>query len=502
MSTRLAGMDAWSLHTQSSTMPAHTVALIIIEGADQLSHQRLHQLVGSSLPQLARFRSRLVDKPLGLGQPVWAEIDDYDPTPQIHRVTVRAPGGWREFADLIAQLTTGLQHRRDPLWEAWSVDGLAGARWALAVKMSPTLSDGVAGTGSIWPRLLNTGPQDDSTNDLPTEPSLGTSPSLGELITDMTTELVENYVTGVWLIAEALTGVLQGVRRRLRGTGEPDPMPPAQSSMSGPVPHTVFNAPLTERRAVAFASISLADLTTVNNAFGGSITNVFLAACTLSLRAWLQRHDTVPDDPLVMQMPLSLPTADPTTIDNPFTVGRIRIPVQLEDPVRVLTNLHTATERLNTERRCKAEKTGPTVDFAAIASLIPPTVAHAAMQLYTGLGLGQRLAPICHGSVSYISGKPAPAYCAGAKVVGMYSVAPLVEGCGLNITLTSHGDVMDLSVCVCPDNVPAVNEIATGIAESVGILVAAAQKSPRGLGRSVVTEITSHATKRSHVQHF
>jgi diacylglycerol O-acyltransferase len=84
----------------------------------------------------------------------------------------------------------------------------------------------------------------------------------------------------------------------------------------------------------------------------------------------------------------------------------------------------------------------------------------------------------------------------------MYSVAPLVEGCVLNITLTSHGDVMDLSVCVCPDNVPAVNEIATGIAESVGILVAAAQKSPRGQGRSVVTEITSHATKRSHVQHF
>ena len=49
----------------------------------------------------------------------------------------------------------------------------------------------------------------------------------------------------------------------------------------------------------------------------GSITNVFLAACTLSLRAWLQRHDTVPDDPLLMQMPLALPDADPTAIGNP-----------------------------------------------------------------------------------------------------------------------------------------------------------------------------------------
>jgi diacylglycerol O-acyltransferase / wax synthase len=55
---------------------------------------------------------------------------------------------------------------------------------------------------------------------------------------------------------------------------------------------------------------------------------------------------------------------------------------------------------------------------------------------------------------------------------------------------------------VCPDNVPAVNEIATGIAESVGILVAAAKQSPRGQGRSVVTEITSQAAKRSHARHY
>lgn len=86
------------------------------------------------------------------------------------------------------------------------------------------------------------------------------------------------------LLAEAATGVLQAVRHRLRGAGEPDPMPAAAASMNGPVPHTVFDAPLTKRRAVAFASIPLANLKIVNNAFGGSIANAFLAACTLSLR--------------------------------------------------------------------------------------------------------------------------------------------------------------------------------------------------------------------------
>jgi Wax ester synthase/diacylglycerol acyltransferase catalytic domain len=155
------------------------------------------------------------------------------------------------------------------------------------VKMSPVLNDGAAGAVSLWPRLLTTGPRTDLANSLPIEPSLGSAPSVGELVTDVVTEIVENHITGVWLIAETVSGLLQAVRGRLLRTRERGPMAPAASSMSGPVPHTVFNAPLTKRRAVAFASIPLADVKTVSNAFGGSITNVVLAACALSLRAWL-----------------------------------------------------------------------------------------------------------------------------------------------------------------------------------------------------------------------
>ena len=55
MVSRLSGIGAVSLHTESSTMPAHAVALIIMEASDQLSHQRLHELVGLSLPRLARL---------------------------------------------------------------------------------------------------------------------------------------------------------------------------------------------------------------------------------------------------------------------------------------------------------------------------------------------------------------------------------------------------------------------------------------------------------------
>jgi diacylglycerol O-acyltransferase len=482
---------------QESTMPAHTVSLVIIEPSDQFSHERLDGLVGSSLPQLARFRSRLVGRPLGVGPPLWAEIDDYDPTSQIHRATIQAPGGQRELAALIAQLSAGSRGHRKNLWEAWSIDGLSDGRWALAVRMSPALSDGGVGAASVWSRLLCSDAHDHRAGQ-PTEPSLR-MPAVGELVTDVLAELLEYQLRGLWLITETVNGVLRAVGGQLRGTSEPDPMPPALSSMSGPRPSNAFNAPLTKRRAVAFASIPLADLETVSTAFGGDITNVFLAACTLSLRAWLQRHDTVPKDPLVMRMPLAPSGTAAATFGNPPIVEQIRIPVQLEDPIEVLTDLHTATERINTEHRRDPEKDDPILDLARVASLIPATVVHAATRIYNRLGgLRQRLAPICHASISYISGQPVPAYCAGAKVVGMHTVVPLLEGCGLNITLTTRGEAMDLSVCVCPDNVPAVDDIATGIADSLDILVAAARKSPRGQGRSVVTEMTSHSTQRRH----
>ena len=278
MVTRLSVADAMVLHTQTSTTPAHTVAFVILEASDHLSHDRLQQLVASSLPQMARFRSRLVDKPFGVGVPVWAEIDGYDPSRQIHSATVPAPGGRRELADVVTRLGAEPHDWRRSLWEAWSIDGLAGGRWALAVKMSPVLSAG-SGRKAMWERLLTSGPHHEWAGNRPTEPSLGPAPSVGELVTDTLAEIVENYVTGGWLIADAVTGVMQAARRRLRDTDEvPLAESPAASSMSGPVPHTVFNAPLTKRRAIAIASIPLADVKTISDAFGGNTANVLFAS--------------------------------------------------------------------------------------------------------------------------------------------------------------------------------------------------------------------------------
>jgi diacylglycerol O-acyltransferase len=495
MTTRLTVPEAAALHSQTSTTPAHTVTVFVLEASRELSHDRLGGWVATTLPRLARFRSRLVGKPFDVGQPIWAEINDYDPRLQIHRATVPALGGERHLAEFVANLTSGQQNWRRRLWEAWTIDGLPGGRWALALKMSPVLSCDGHGVRAVRECLMTS--TRDSGFSAATEEGLGPVPSGGDLVADTLSEMVENQIAGMWMLTEAATCALSGARRRPQDAVEPTIAPHTVSSMNGPVPVTVFDAPLTTRRSMAFVSLQAADVKMVSDAFGGNTANVLLAACTLSLRAWLQRHDAVPVHPLLMEVPLSLPAGDPAEAGETVAMGRVRIPVQLDDPVQVLTNLHTATERLSIADSDSDEDLGAPVDFASVMSLLPPWAARAGTHIRHKIGMSKLRAPTCHGTVSFVAGKPGPAFCAGAEVVGMYTAWPMVERRGLSIAVTSHAEVMDLCVTACPDNVPRVDDVANGIAEALTVLVEAAERSPRGEGRSVVTEMTSHSGKRA-----
>jgi len=430
---RLSGADALSLSTETPTTPAHYVVLIVIDPSDGVGHHRLHELVGSSLPRLAHFRSRLFGKPLGLGQPVWAEVGGFDPSRHMYKVAVPPPGDTREFAGIVAKLTTRPLARHRPLWQAWSIEGLAGGRWALALKISQALVSGVDGLAPILARLLTAAPGDDPATSLPAEPSLGLPPSVVELVAGTAAELTERPFTGARVVGEAVPGVLRSAVNRLRGNGHD----------SGAVPRTVFNDPLTRQREVAFAELRRADIDAVADTFGVGADDVFLAACTLSLRTWLRRHARVPQQPLVMHAPFSAPPA------------RVRLPVQRDDPVRILSDCHTSRDREN-----RAE-------VPVLAELFSPGLLHAGTRIYTRMGLSRRFPPVVHGVAATINGPPVPVYCVGARVAAIHAVPPLAEAAGLSITQVLHDRCAGVTVCACPDRVTGIEEIADGIAYGV-----------------------------------
>ncbi|ORA07345.1 wax ester/triacylglycerol synthase domain-containing protein [Mycolicibacterium bacteremicum] len=470
-----------ALHTQTPATRAASVCIATLAPSTELTHARLQEWIASALSGLARFRGRLIDKPFGIGQPVWAEIRDFNATGRIAKATLPTPGGDDELCVLIESLCA-VEGSNRALWRAWTVDGLAGGRWALVLEMSPALADGGSGVVAVWDQLLSSLP--DSLGPPPDEAHMGPAPSLRELFVDTFLELIENHIVGTRIVTELMTDAVMVARHQ-------QPLVGLQLST------TPTNARLTRRRSVALTSIAAADVEAVSDAFGGKTTNVVLAACTLSLRGWLLQHGVIPVEPLVMAVPLTQPYGDSVRATTSRAVGRVHMPVHFDDPVEVLTYLHTATERLNIASRAEDGSHSGRERIADAMALMPPRVIRLAAHFNAALGLSWRGTPRLYGSLSFAQGPGGPAYSAGARVIGMHTIEPLAEGSGLGVVATSHDDVIDICLSSCPDVVADIDQVADGIRDAVAALVAAAHVSPRGEGQSVVSEMASHSSRRS-----
>ena len=235
-------------------------------------------------------------------------------------------------------------------------------------------------------------------------------------------------------------------------------------------PRTLLNAPITARRSVAFAAVTMDDLRVITDAFDVTVNDVFLTAATSSLRRWLDAYDTVPDQPLRALMPISTRGADDHT-SNSWSPTVVKLPVYLADPVEQLASIHAATSRIKNRRRA-----APPVNLADVIDLVPPVVIGQVAGLYTGLKLSRFHPPVAHVVISNVAGPPGEIYCAGSRVLGVHAVAPLCEGANLNITAVSYGGTFAVGIVACPDNVDDVSSIARGVEDVVAELKKAAEE--------------------------
>jgi diacylglycerol O-acyltransferase / wax synthase len=69
--------------------------------------------------------------------------------------------------------------------------------------------------------------------------------------------------------------------------------------------------------------------------------------------------------------------------------------------------------------------------------------------------------------LSNVPGPPFPLYLAGARLVGIYPLGPLLDGAGLNVTILSQEDRVGFGIVACPDLVPDVWQIAMAIPQAL-----------------------------------
>jgi WS/DGAT/MGAT family acyltransferase len=458
---RLSALDAQFLNVESRTTTGHVGAVVLLDPADtasgELTLDDVRDVLEPRLHLAAPFRERLVEVPLGLGYPYWADDPEFDLEYHLREVALPQPGTDAELGEQVARIHSRPLDRSRPLWEMYLVHGLADGRVALYAKIHHAAIDGVSGA-EILAAIMDTTPEPRDVDPGGWEPDR--VPSAWELLPRALASVADrslDMVTGLPRSLPHLTAV-PGVQRLpgIRAVGDAVTVVRAivgfpsgqRTSRDLVAPRTPFNGPITAHRRVAFASLPLDEVKQVKDAFDMTVNDVVLALTTGVLRRWLLDRDALPTSPLVAAVPVSVRDDRSESGGNLMSVMVVALPTNLPDPAARLGAVHQEVTAAKAEFDAV-----PATLLQDLATLMPTALsglaARALFRVMTAPGALFNL------FVSNVQGPQLPLYIAGAKVDAVYPVSAVsdVSG-GLNLTLFSYDGALDVGLIACREMVP------------------------------------------------
>jgi WS/DGAT/MGAT family acyltransferase len=287
-------------------------------------------------------------------------------------------------------------------------------------------------------------------------------PSDVELVLDAMTALARQPLRMVRAARNLTRSAIRVVLRMRSG--------PVSASVPLTAPPSPLNGVLTPHRRVAFASVPLSDIKEVKNAFGVTVNDVVLAVCAGALRRFLERRGGVPDRPLLAAIPASVRGADERgVIGNRVSAMFATLATQVDDPVE---RLYAAREVMSGAKLVHEDIGRNTLhEWAEVAA---PVMFSRGMRLYERLVQG-RHPPIINLIVSNVPGPAFPLYFAGARLVSLFPLGPVLAGTGLNVTVLSYIDNVGFGLIGCREIVANIDDIAAAVPDALAELVKAAQ---------------------------
>jgi WS/DGAT/MGAT family acyltransferase len=400
--------------------------------------------------------------PWQLHHPVWVEDEPVDVAAHVRRVVVPAPGTRREAEQAIGEIASTPLDRSRPLWEISVLEGLADGTIGVVAKMHHAVADGAAAS-ALLANVMDKGPL---------SPALWlpeTTPQSRELVTHAVTDQARQLVHLPALLWRTLRSVFVLVRRR-----RDMPVIPPRPILD--TPRVSFNGAITSRRSFATASLSLSELRAVRAATGVTFNDVVLGVVAGALRAWLDEHGEHPSGSLTAGVPVATDRAGATPrlagnrVSNMFT----SLCTDIDDPVK---RLHAIAE-VTAQAKVMQETLGLQM-LEDWVQYTPPAAFSAFMRIYSRKhGADHHRAPF-NVVVSNVPGPTEPVSVGGARLTDLYSVGPIMEGIGLNITVWSYLDRLNFSALACPDTLPDLPGLVKHLVPALAEL-SDATGAPRG----------------------
>lgn len=454
MARHLTTLDAGFLQIEDAD-PHVSLAIggvAILDGPTP-SFDEVRETIGARCLTNPRSTEVLRTHTLDSEAPEWAPDPAFDLSHHLRRAALPAPG---DDDSLFAEIATIMERRLDrnrPLWECWVIEGLAGDRWALLIKVHHALADGIAATGLLT-ALCDGHDVDSFASDIagsqcPARPESAASrrPSLNPV--DWLTDSVR-----------LSTGVVRAAVRTGRGAAE------VAAGILRPASRSPLTGPVSDLRRYSATEVPLADIEAVCERFGVTVNDVALAAVAGSYRDALMRRGLVPrPDSLRTLVPVSVrPPTRMGVSDNRVSLMLPFLPVDIADPVDRLKAVH--------DRMTRAKSSGQRQAGGALVwlstRLVPFALSATAVRLLSRLP--QR------GVVTVATNVPGPRHrltVMGRAVARLLPIPPLAVQLRTGVAMLSYADTFAFGLMADFDAAADVAELADGINREVTRLRAA-----------------------------
>lgn len=427
---RLHGWDAVLLYSETPNVHMHTLKLAVIElddlGGRTFGVKELRQVLHGRLHKLDPFRYQLVDIPFKFHHPMWRENCDVDLDYHIRSYQVDSPGGRRQLDEAVGRIAGTPLDRGRPLWEMYLIEGLADGRIAVLGKIHHALADGIASANLLARGMdLQQGPHLDR-DSYATDPA----PTRSELVRNA----FGDHLRQIGRLPAVLRYTAQGVRRVGRSSRTLSP----ELTRPFTPPPTFMNHRIDDVRRYATATLALADVKQAGKTLGATINDMVLAISAGALRRLLLCYDGRADNALLASVPVSFDFSPDRISGNYFTGMLVAVPTDRPDPLDWVRGSREAALSAKESHHLL----GPEL-VSRWSAYFPPAPAEA---LFRWLADKDGQNKVLNLPISNVPGPRQRGRVGGALVTELYSVGPLTTGSGLNITVWSYVDQLNISV--------------------------------------------------------
>jgi WS/DGAT/MGAT family acyltransferase len=462
--TRLHAIEAAYLEAERDEAPLHVASVgyfeaapFFVDGVFRIDDIRAR--IAARLGAMPRLRQRIVEVPLGVGRPVWADDEAFDIAHHIDVVHVPSPGDEHAVVELLTDYYMRPLDRQHPLWHLLFVTGAADGRVVLFERIHHALADGVGGVGLATVLLdLAREPQPDSS--YPTLPDPEATPNAVSLVADA---VRERALEPLRLVREGLHSITADPLHALESVKSLASATTSATNEKWRAPKSDINAAISGERRIVFVRGSLDEYKAIGAAHDATVNDVVLAVVTAGLRALLlgRNEFLASEATLKTLVPVSMrDAADATALGNQVGGLLANLPVGIGDPLLRLVAVADTTQRLK-----DAHEDAGSALLVAAADLLPPP----ALRLMHVAMLHQ---PFVNLVTTNVPGPPFPLYAMGAELLEAFPLVPIYGNLAIGVAVLSYNGALNFGITYDPKACPDADVFVDGLRHEIEVLSA------------------------------